>query len=560
MAFHSISEKTEPLGALPYVFGAEFITHAEYKTNGIFNDIALIRFATTLAFSPSLFPVCLPHADMCLKEGVLFDLAGWGTTSEGGSASNKLMKTQAYLEKYGDCSWFLSNAQGNPFQSYIQKNEICAGGKKLPGETEWTDTCQGDSGGPMTFKDANDVSTVMGVVSWGFGCARPGYPGVYTRVTNYIDWIYQNSQIRMNGDGSRVPADDCLDMDDNAGFTDLTGMTRDDSLQANHVNDADFHIYSRNHQNACLGKNRRKYGLDFQKGKFLVLTQRCDLSPPELMNANYEFEYDDATSRIMAKGFHLDDHCIFATMKNVYVIKCSNPHFHNGGIRPNSQWDYLQESGAILSKRKYRGNYRAIYYPKSAVGSGEIKMKIAPFNFNQMTIDGTNKLKLSTEMADKLWGDGIERCARIHHASNSNSIGQMAGGRQLKMVDCDGPIGADLGAWTYDSATGRIIYFTNIFEYDPNASDNWCLISRGNGNPVFINYCNLMGTSSNFADEYFQWDTTPSPTFVDLEDGIQANTFYSRINGGFKQCMHVNQRNNRLYVSACVTMNTAFGL
>ena len=557
VAFHSISEKIEPLTNNPYIYGAEYIVHAEYKTNGVFNDIALIRFTTSLPFSERLFPICLPHADMCLREGVLFDLAGWGTTSEGGSASAKLLKTQAYLEKYGDCAWFLNNAQADPFGSYIQPNEICAGGKMLPEETDWSDTCQGDSGGPMTFEDANEVNTIMGIVSWGFGCARPGYPGVYTRVTNYVDWIYQNSQVRMSGDGTRVPSDDCLDLDDNAGFTDLTGITRDDSLQDTNVNDANFHIFSRNHPKACLGKNRRKMGLDFQKGKFLVLTQRCDLSPPELMNTNYEFEYDSNTSRIMAKGFNMDDYCVHATMKNIYVIKCHNLNYHNGGIRPNSQWDYLPESGALITKRKYRGNYRAIYYPMSLVGSGEIKMKIAPFNFNMMSIDASNNLKLSSEMASKLWNDGIDRCARIHHASNSNSIGEMAGGRQLRMVDCNGAIGPDLGKWIYDSSTGRIIFYTD--SYDPNASDNWCLIARGNGNPVFVNYCNLMGSSSYYANEYFQWDTVSSPTVAQMEQNIQANTFYSRINGGLKQCMHVNQRNQRLYVSACTSMNTAFG-
>ena len=53
------------------------------------------------------------------------------------------------------------------------------------------DSCQGDSGGPMVDSEGKQV----GIVSWGYGCADEGYPGVYTRVSHYYDWIVKHAHI-----------------------------------------------------------------------------------------------------------------------------------------------------------------------------------------------------------------------------------------------------------------------------------------------------------------------------------------------------------------------------
>jgi hypothetical protein len=64
------------------------------------------------------------------------------------------------------------------------------------------DTCQGDSGGPLMMFTSSKQWVITGVTSFGHGCAKPGYSGVYTRVIAYVDWI---NIIINNTDNSLYP-------------------------------------------------------------------------------------------------------------------------------------------------------------------------------------------------------------------------------------------------------------------------------------------------------------------------------------------------------------------
>lgn len=55
------------------------------------------------------------------------------------------------------------------------------------------DTCQGDSGGPMTYNN-NGKFEIVGITSWGRGCATPGETGVYARVSAQLKWIRENTE------------------------------------------------------------------------------------------------------------------------------------------------------------------------------------------------------------------------------------------------------------------------------------------------------------------------------------------------------------------------------
>ena len=58
------------------------------------------------------------------------------------------------------------------------------------------DTCQGDSGGPLVCLEESSSAIVLhGVTSFGIGCAQPRFPGVYARVTSYVEWINETTQI-----------------------------------------------------------------------------------------------------------------------------------------------------------------------------------------------------------------------------------------------------------------------------------------------------------------------------------------------------------------------------
>lgn len=140
--------------------------------NGKGKDWALIKLAK---------PINLPTlkiADTKAFDNGTFTVAGWGATREGGAQQRYLMKATVPFVSDAACQ----GAYGNDL---VPSEEICAGFLDQGG----VDTCQGDSGGPMFRRDNAGAWLQVGIVSWGAGCARPDYPGVYTEVSTFATEI-----------------------------------------------------------------------------------------------------------------------------------------------------------------------------------------------------------------------------------------------------------------------------------------------------------------------------------------------------------------------------------
>ncbi|XP_076298253.1 trypsin-2-like [Lasioglossum baleicum] len=153
------------------------IRHPQYNANTVDYDIALIEVNEPFVFSGSVKAVQLASAEP--STGKVVDITGWGAVREGGSTSSVLQKVSVPVVSRKECQDLYGR------MNTISTRMICAGytqGGK--------DSCQGDSGGPLT-----SGGTLYGIVSWGYGCAKPKYPGVYTNVASLRSWIKQNSGV-----------------------------------------------------------------------------------------------------------------------------------------------------------------------------------------------------------------------------------------------------------------------------------------------------------------------------------------------------------------------------
>ncbi|NWQ71941.1 ACRO protein, partial [Neopipo cinnamomea] len=154
--------------------------HEQYTPGEERNDIALLELDQPVPCSHYIQLGCVPDATLRVPELKTCYIAGWGSTStKDQRPSDVLQESKVHLIDVQLCnsSWWYTGA--------IHTHNLCAG---YPQGT--MDTCQGDSGGPLVCKgDDAAYFWLVGLASWGKGCARAKRPGVYTSTQYFYDWI-----------------------------------------------------------------------------------------------------------------------------------------------------------------------------------------------------------------------------------------------------------------------------------------------------------------------------------------------------------------------------------
>jgi len=147
--------------------------HKSYNPSTTNYDFAVLRLSSSFSLNSYVYTAKLGSTSV----GKTVYVAGWGALSEGGSSPNTLQYLSLPVISNSECD-------NNYGSGAITDAMMCAGYMRSSGK----DSCQGDSGGPLTVGSGTSA-TVVGVVSWGYGCARYGYPGVYAKVSKVQSWI-----------------------------------------------------------------------------------------------------------------------------------------------------------------------------------------------------------------------------------------------------------------------------------------------------------------------------------------------------------------------------------
>lgn len=184
---HKLNDDNDGARPVDYLV-REIRSHPGFVSRTYKNDIAILVLDRTVSFNDFIRPICLPYGELSnqnLVDRSAF-VAGWGTTAFNGNFNPELTEIQIPIWTNENCRRVFQR------EVPITREYICAG---VSDGTK--DSCQGDSGGPLMLPSEEPNSDIsryyaVGIVSFGKRCATPGYPGVYTRITVYLDWIAAN--------------------------------------------------------------------------------------------------------------------------------------------------------------------------------------------------------------------------------------------------------------------------------------------------------------------------------------------------------------------------------
>ncbi|XP_045035418.1 trypsin-1 [Daphnia magna] len=159
------------------------------------HDIALMKLQKSESLQNAtdrVRPICLPtEDDVDTFQGVRCIATGWGQSKKGNKLENILHQTELPVVDNSHCKQVYGTIYNIPINDY----HLCAG----PITDGASGTCVGDSGGPLQCNLLDGRWYLAGITSFGSGCAKPGFPDVFTRITYYLPWI--RGKLRLGGDG-----------------------------------------------------------------------------------------------------------------------------------------------------------------------------------------------------------------------------------------------------------------------------------------------------------------------------------------------------------------------
>ncbi|KAK2088205.1 hypothetical protein P7K49_034112 [Saguinus oedipus] len=171
------------LGVQAVIYHGGYLPFRDPNSEENSNDIALVHLSSPLPLTEYIQPVCLPAAGQALVDGKICTVTGWGNTQYYGQQAGVLQEARVPIISNDVCNG--ADFYGNQ----IKPKMFCAGYPE-----GGIDACQGDSGGPFVCEDSISRTPrwrLCGIVSWGTGCALAQKPGVYTKVSDFREWIFQ---------------------------------------------------------------------------------------------------------------------------------------------------------------------------------------------------------------------------------------------------------------------------------------------------------------------------------------------------------------------------------
>ena len=144
------------------------------------HDIALLKVSAITSFAPVCLPITYDTQNESFK-GIRCIASGWGRSERYGEVKEDLHEVELKVVDNRHCK----TMYGIKYNIQIQDYHLCAGPIMSGGKG----TCVGDSGGPLHCNMADGKWYLAGMISFGSGCAKPGFPDVFMRLTSYSQWI-----------------------------------------------------------------------------------------------------------------------------------------------------------------------------------------------------------------------------------------------------------------------------------------------------------------------------------------------------------------------------------